>query len=667
MKATFARAAAAPLVRLAGVLFLLLVPLVTLIPYEKVPVWLAQDLALRWGALLAVSLLAFGAFSDAKEGKSFEFDTSSLLLFVLAGWVLLSTRNSLQSFDSFYGFKSFLALLLWWFVLKGLWTRWPGAWAWFERTFLWTAVAASVWLLATTIGHKLGLKIILEHGVLPRQGLFPNQNIAAGFLGLFLVWNLLKLVHRERVPWAAFALALFAWGMTESRGALVAMILTIVIYLVLHMREIEGKIRLWRLRQWLWFGGTILLLLFPLAFMLDRFFHFLGDLEDDPRKYFRLDIWVVSWKMIMAQPLLGFGPNTFGDVFSGFRPGTFWNTGTAFAHNEYLQVAAECGLPAFFLLALLLVLFFKGFLGSVLAAPAFKAAPALARAGEAAFFLLLLESIHCLVDFTFHEWSHRLVLLAFVTRGLQGSPVPQWFSASLRLSRPAFWAGGAIAAILLVWVLGVGSFRDHGSKLAGHRAVMATRSGDLEGAEALARRSLVLRENFATAWDVLGSIEKAKGGSASSPAKREKHFRQADECFRKAISLSPYTQTFQEHQVQAMFSRGRLEQALDLQIALVERSPQLPNHLKSLALILQKLGRHQGALAAAQRSIELDHFYIPGYSLKGQSLMALGRLKDALATFEEEKRILERLGREDPTGQIDLHIKLLRAKLGVKD
>jgi len=61
----------------------------------------------------------------------------------------------------------------------------------------------------------------------------------------------------------------------------------------------------------------------------------------------RKDIWVDSFKMIKDKPLLGHGPNTFMQIFQKkqyrSRPeGRFFDP--AYAHNCYVQMAAETGL-----------------------------------------------------------------------------------------------------------------------------------------------------------------------------------------------------------------------------------------------------------------------------------------------------------------------------------
>jgi hypothetical protein len=54
--------------------------------------------------------------------------------------------------------------------------------------------------------------------------------------------------------------------------------------------------------------------------------------------------WLAAGRMILARPLAGFGPGSFGWVAPGFQRES-WGIATIFAHSHFLEVAAECGIP----------------------------------------------------------------------------------------------------------------------------------------------------------------------------------------------------------------------------------------------------------------------------------------------------------------------------------
>lgn len=89
-------------------------------------------------------------------------------------------------------------------------------------------------------------------------------------------------------------------------------------------------------------GGVLLL---GLTFMPVRFLK-----SDDPYSLKRVDIWRASLSGIKEKPLLGWGPGQFETLYwrKGLpqegEPVRFERT-TAFAHNDYLQLLAETGIP----------------------------------------------------------------------------------------------------------------------------------------------------------------------------------------------------------------------------------------------------------------------------------------------------------------------------------
>ncbi len=214
----------------------------------------------------------------------------------------------------------------------------------------------------------------------------------------------------------------------------------------------------WDSRHWILFGLFIVFLAFCVYSMINRL---LNAQEMDPRAFFRFDLWSAGWQMAVEQPLWGFGPGTFQTVYASFRPEFLWNTTTPAAHNEYLQVAAECGWPALGFTVLFLWAVIRRFWDRVRNTGAFQPLSTTARAAETAFYLMLFECAHNFVDFTFHEWSHRLVVFGVVTYALIEKPEPEDLRAEFRFSLRAFLAGSAILLVFLFWSLGVGSYRDY--------------------------------------------------------------------------------------------------------------------------------------------------------------------------------------------------------------
>jgi tetratricopeptide (TPR) repeat protein len=200
------------------------------------------------------------------------------------------------------------------------------------------------------------------------------------------------------------------------------------------------------------------------------------------------------------------------------------------------------------------------------------------------------------------------------------------------------------------------------ARLYDFRSVQCQQAGDLDQAERAARDSLRYRGNFMDPWNSLGALADIRAGGAKNPAEKEKYFQLAGEYFQKAIELSPYSLTPRENQIQDMVKRGRFEEALDLQKELIERAPELPTSYSGLGLLYLRMGHPREALLPAQKVINLDPYFLPGYLVKGQALEALGKKKEALKTYEDAREMLKNIDRPDPSGQIEPRIQKLKSK-----
>lgn len=137
------------------------------------------------------------------------------------------------------------------------------------------------------------------------------------------------------VAWGAACAALLGMAMTQSRGGVVA--LGVV---ALHM--------VWTSRR----RGVLLVALCAVAVIFylntnaafwDRF-ALVGDAADDYNMTAdtgRLHLWKSGLAMLLGNPLFGVGVGQFGAANYMFGNGAYLT-----AHNTYLQVAAEMGLPA---------------------------------------------------------------------------------------------------------------------------------------------------------------------------------------------------------------------------------------------------------------------------------------------------------------------------------
>ena len=175
-------------------------------------------------------------------------------------------------------------------------------------------------------------------------GPYENPNDLATFLmvvALVVIAQILSRPTQDRFKLRTLALLLLgcvAW--TLSRGALIGLWTGLMFLLFFSGRR---KIRM----------GTGILLGTGLAFLFFRRNQLFDMLTfSDVGLMDRTVMWGTAWKMIEARPFLGQGLNTFMANFLDYAIGP--NNGPAYAHNCFLQITAETGIPglAIFLLFL---------------------------------------------------------------------------------------------------------------------------------------------------------------------------------------------------------------------------------------------------------------------------------------------------------------------------
>jgi len=258
---------------------------------------------------------------------------------------------------------SWLDLLVW-LAAVGVAALWYGSRATPDPVRRWVeAVVLSGCVVAVgAIKEKLFAAFVLvppNPSWQPFGGFF-NQNILAGFLVLLIpIAAALAFTSGSRWPRLTFLLAglamLLALAFTESKGAIVALFVAVVVCALLLARVSRRPGR--NLRAVL---AGLLLLLF-LVVVAAAASHGLREKvtgafgERSASNLFRIYTWRGTWHMALAHPWLGIGPGAFDSAFGQYTIAGF----TRAAHQMYLQVAAEQGFfgLAVFLWLLVAVLF----------------------------------------------------------------------------------------------------------------------------------------------------------------------------------------------------------------------------------------------------------------------------------------------------------------------
>ncbi len=303
------------------------------------------------------------------KGPQIEFFAVTQIILVLwLGWI------ALRSYEK--GFvlpKTGLALcltLFWlWLAVSLLWSLapnisvinfwWVGSlvlvfWLYTltpDRDALWLHVAA----ILLVLGLVLALMGIYQVHILEQaaRSIFETRNTHAAYLNLVALpasaYFLIFIMNKEQPKTYTIGLGVilyilfFAIFVTASRGATLSLAVSLGVLVALTVRYVSRR------------GIVALLILITVAYLSTKLSH--GELaerlpqlvQDSGRRL----IWQSSWQLAQASPWHGIGLGLFYLAYPPYR-NPLDDSGGFFAHNDYLQVLIEVGLPGLFLLLAIL-------------------------------------------------------------------------------------------------------------------------------------------------------------------------------------------------------------------------------------------------------------------------------------------------------------------------
>jgi len=288
-----------------------------------------------------------------------------------------------------------------------------------------TSTFAETWRYLRTLLFLLGVVFALlaiwqvihhvDYGY--AQGPFQDRNVFAALMNLLWFPAAFVLLtvensryHLKRIAIGAalfiISTVLFA---TTSRGGIAAWLLLLPVFLWAAYCNRESRKRI-----------VILVLMTVAAYLCsamllnasiaDRTFQF----SHDPSTSARLLLWQSGMKMLLAHPVIGSGWGTFVNYYPAYRLPLENSTAGFFAHNDYLQLAIEGGVPA-----LLLQI-------GILYAVCIQLKRSLRQAADLAIFesvALLLGVlalfIHALVNFIFYLAFMNILAGLYLARAAQ--------------------------------------------------------------------------------------------------------------------------------------------------------------------------------------------------------------------------------------------------------
>jgi O-antigen ligase len=237
---------------------------------------------------------------------------------------------------------------------------------------------------------------------------YVNHNHFAGYIELviplavgmlFSSWR--KKQISKAILFPALIVMLTAFILSQSRGAWFSLAVSFLIIGALFVRRKA-------------FNAQTIFTIFLVMIVIFSFIYFGKDIiysridsvsivkGEEPSANAHLKIWQGTVEMIRSNPITGVGIGDFIWRFPRFRPEGL-NAQANFAHNDYLQTAAEMGVPASLVMIWLLAAIIAGGIKRSDSDPV--------KIGCAIGLLSL--SLHGLVDFNFHIPANMLLFTVY--------------------------------------------------------------------------------------------------------------------------------------------------------------------------------------------------------------------------------------------------------------
>lgn len=298
----------------------------------------------RWSLIAAILLMVSCVVHGSRLLKTLRFNPIVILLIVYAVllfWSMIMAHQPLiaAKWGEEYA-KVILVAVLASFIL--------------DKTWQIRGLAVMIALALGYIAWDINSKYFFEGGRLDvyHYGYGGLDNNGAGLMlamGLPFAYALLympKLPWWSTLRWAAlpiFGLILHAVMMTYSRGAMLA-VLVGMIWLGLRHRP----------RWQVLIGAVVLILMVNVLAGPEIQARFMSttNYQHDTSAQHRFRSWAAAWEMVWDRPIFGFGIRNSSLYIHEYGADRIGRT----IHNQYLQIAADSGIPA--LIVYLMILAF---------------------------------------------------------------------------------------------------------------------------------------------------------------------------------------------------------------------------------------------------------------------------------------------------------------------
>jgi len=512
-------------------------------------------------------------------------------------------------------------------------SRFDGFYIWYQTALLgagfltiaagtreWSAKLKRVVLYGIVVIDLAYFAAALIIGRRPFLVSFVNPNYYASFLlvgfSVAVAATLFETRRRLRISGGAAAILLY-YGMTQawSRGATMAAIAVAMLATIRFCRERKlSRAAIAVILAIVVAAGAVASPVLVRKF-LDR-----GNI--DPYNYQRPKIWLAALQIIGAHPLLGVGPGEFYYISKRYSPpveGTIarYLKRPAIAHSEYLQYAAEAGLPAALLLFTL-----AGYLVRTAFQRVRRMSPNDRLFQEAAILVAIGLGLHALVD---NNWTTPVMAAGLIVFALGDVlPLRDWHF-------PLRWSPRLLvstAALLVIVVI-------HGILVPG-LAVSLNQAGeaaysrqDLERAESMHRLAAALAPANTILLTNAGMVYLDRFITSHNS-----HWLDAAErLFDEAAATNPNADQplhyLERVEIQRLTGDPLRDRPIHRRIIEVNRrllviDPVNPFVRRNLAEALYNIGDRQGAEGELRRALSYEPNYVPAYLRLAEWFMEAG-------------------------------------------
>jgi len=496
----------------------------------------------------------------------------------------------------------------------------------------------SVYSVAQYFGiDLLGLKVIGSGNI---SGPFENRNVLASFLVFTMPVSagfLFEKISKKMkiVIGLGAIITLVALIYTRTRGAWVGFMGAMAIFACTKL-SVEGgmkKVFTWLVNKKILVIISLIVICFGILIRYDykkqasftKKFLSIADLKDPATRH-RFVMWHTAIDIIKEQRLLGTGVGTFEKIHPKYQSkylrtekyGIFQGL-SRFAHNDYLEMAANTGVLGLGTFLWLIVTLYWTALKRLKQINKSRYSPNL--------LIITLSSLTAVLIHSFFHYSFYLPttsMLFWLWLGLLNTDGNK-LEETKKGIRPSILRQGAtvlITIFLLFWVA-----RPFMASLYFDRAGSYAMSGDYNKAISMYKKSIKLNPADEKAHNNLGNAYRDIG-----------LYTEALEEYETTLKTNPYLVEAHNNLGILYVKRGLYDEALKEYVAAIEINPNLAGVHNNLGNIYRKKGLYDKALNEYREAVSLDRRFAEAYNNLGVTLAEMGELREAVQQFRKALR-----------------------------